>query len=268
MGITKLRGSAQIAGGSVDSYNIKNRSILPEDLAEGTFDGSVLTDGTVTTAKLADGSVTTEKLADGAVTAAKASDEITKAGNTFNGPGQLVELLEDGKLPILDGSNLTNLQPIEAISTEDLTDVGGAVNTPLGLAKYDSAGNLPLAGSVTTQGYAEFLGQTGIVGPTGTYGRLYYNTSDKYLHFVNEDGVDIALGVADASFATNVVPTPAVDGIETSFYLPVVPVEGSVCVYLNGMRLVPSYDYTMNGAFINMSYAPKAGWSLRVDYRY
>lgn len=36
-------------------------------------------------------------------------ERATLQGNKFNGIGQLIKLLPDGKLPMLDGSNLTNI---------------------------------------------------------------------------------------------------------------------------------------------------------------
>ena len=57
--------------------------------------------------------------------------DLTVQGNVFNGAGQLVQLLGDGKLPILDGSNLTGLPTAfladGAVTTAKLAD--GAVTT-------------------------------------------------------------------------------------------------------------------------------------------
>lgn len=44
-----------------------------------------------------------------AIGADELDSKVTKQGNTFNGPSQLVQLLGNGKLPTLDGSNLFNL---------------------------------------------------------------------------------------------------------------------------------------------------------------
>lgn len=59
---------------------------------------------------------------------AKKEDEITKQGNVFNAASQLVKLKSDGKLPILDGSNLT-----------------GITATLIGLGNVDNIQQMPLS---------------------------------------------------------------------------------------------------------------------------
>ena len=56
-----------------------------------------------------------------------ADAQATNQGNTFNGISQLVQTTVDGKLPILDGSNLTNL-PSGATNLDGLSDV--VITTP------------------------------------------------------------------------------------------------------------------------------------------
>jgi len=75
----------------------------------------------------------------------------TLQGNTFNAADRLVQVLSDGKLPALDGSNLTGLSISESIASSDLTDFEGAVNAANGAVKLDGSGNLPaLDGSALT----------------------------------------------------------------------------------------------------------------------
>lgn len=45
----------------------------------------------------------------GTLSNARLDASVTTQGNTFNGNSQLVQTLSDGKLPVLDGSNLTNI---------------------------------------------------------------------------------------------------------------------------------------------------------------
>jgi trimeric autotransporter adhesin len=98
---------------------------------------------TVTNNEIKDGSITDIELSP--------STNTTLQGNTFNGANQLVKLLSDGKLPVLDGSNLTGIAPTEAIASSDLTDFEGAVNSANGAVKLDGSGKLPaLDGSALT----------------------------------------------------------------------------------------------------------------------
>lgn len=65
----------------------------------------------------------------------------TLKGNTFNGPNQLVNLLLNGKLPVLDGSNLYNVG-----------GGGSSTGTANTVAFYDNSGNLTSSLSLTFDG--------------------------------------------------------------------------------------------------------------------
>jgi hypothetical protein len=56
-----------------------------------------------------DGSVAGEAVKSGTVADARLSSNVTMQGNTFNGAGQLVQLDGSGRLPAVDGSQLTGL---------------------------------------------------------------------------------------------------------------------------------------------------------------
>lgn len=79
------------------------------------------------------------------------SDTITKQGNTFNGASQLVQLDSSGKLPAIDGSQLTGIsagnpsyaysvttlnsnQDLNSLTTEGLYFVDGGSNFPSGVS--------------------------------------------------------------------------------------------------------------------------------------
>ncbi len=67
----------------------------------------------------------------------------------------------------------------------------------------------------------------------------------------------------------NETPSGNIDGINTLFTIEHASIEGSLQIYLNGLRLRPGvgFDYTMpnNQSFI-MEYAPLPGDELWVDY--
>lgn len=55
-------------------------------------------------------------------------------------------------------------------------------------------------------------------------------------------------GAYDASnFAENQSPLGTIDGVNDTFTLTQTPAPGSVCLYLNGLRLRPTVDYTVSG---------------------
>lgn len=64
-------------------------------------------------------------------------DNITTQGNTFNGAGQLVQLDSSGKLPAIDGSQLTNIPsstPSNMVTTDtDQTITGSKIFSALGV---------------------------------------------------------------------------------------------------------------------------------------
>lgn len=89
--LTAANISAGSLGASVIASSIAVNSVLNASLASG-IDAAKVTIGTLPNARLDSSSVTLQ-------------------GNTFNGNSQLVKLQADGKLPSLDGSNLTSINP-------------------------------------------------------------------------------------------------------------------------------------------------------------
>lgn len=149
MGITKLRGNLQIKQGTVGSDRIADRAILADDISLASLTGDLFAPGTITPDKL-DGDALagvgliynhgTDKL-DVTVTVPV---NATLKGNVFNGPSQLVELLGDGKLPILDGSNLTNVVSVPAVFVDQEVPAGliNGSNTVYTLSQVPLAGSL------------------------------------------------------------------------------------------------------------------------------
>lgn len=95
----------------------------------------------------------------GVLPASNLPTKTTLQGNTFNGAGQLVQLTDAGILPVLDGSNLTN---VKATSTTTIKTTSTAATTLNGQAAsyYTNADNISsgtldnarLNSSVTLQG--------------------------------------------------------------------------------------------------------------------
>lgn len=133
MGITKIRGHLQVRQNTVPSDLITNQTITAEDIAVGSLNGALFINGSIPAEKIdveslaGDGltynsgtneldvtsgaGATTDAslLTSGTLADARLSVNVTLVGNIFNAPDKLVKLLSDGKLPILDGSNLTGI---------------------------------------------------------------------------------------------------------------------------------------------------------------
>lgn len=161
MPITKLRGSLQVRENSVTSDRILDHSITGDDIAQNSLDGSVFVDGSIPAEKIdlasfaGDGlsyNLTTSKfdlsvdldsfLIDTDIL--KLTDQVTQQGNTFNGAEQLVKLLANGKLPILDGSNLTNISGTGTVFIDLETPSGSLPGTVFTLSTTPTSGSLHL----------------------------------------------------------------------------------------------------------------------------
>lgn len=64
-------------------------------------------------------------------------NNVTTKGNTFNGNSQLVETTTDGKLPIIDGSNITNVSGTDNTKVVANAPITGATKTKI---TYDTKG--------------------------------------------------------------------------------------------------------------------------------
>jgi hypothetical protein len=63
------------------------------------------------------------------------------------------------------------------------------------------------------------------------------------------------------------IPSGTINGSNTVFTLAQTPLEGeSVDVYLDGLKQIPTTDYSISGTTITFVTAPVAGQNLRVDY--
>ena len=75
-------------------------------------------------------------------------------------------------------------------------------------------------------------------------------------------------GTSTINFADSETPTGDVDGANTDFVLAHTPETGSLKVYLNGMRMSLTEDYTLATATITFLIAPGSGSIITCDYRY
>jgi len=79
---------------------------------------------------------------------------------------------------------------------------------------------------------------------------------------------DLSGTLTPNNFATEVIPSGDIDGLNTSFTLPETPTAGTLRLHLNGMRLRSGAgnDYTLSTNTITMATAPISGDVLIADY--
>lgn len=81
------------------------------------------------------------------------------------------------------------------------------------------------------------------------------------------DGSQLLTFVGSSSFVDGETPSGLVDDNNTVFTLASTPVVGSVKVYLNGIRMKVTEDYTISGTTLTFVIAPATGDNILVDYR-
>lgn len=68
-------------------------------------------------------------------------------------------------------------------------------------------------------------------------------------------------------FWTDETPSGTINGSNTVFTVSSLPVENeAVDVYVDGIKQIPTTDYSVSGATITFVVAPAPGQSVRVDY--
>lgn len=131
---------------------------------------------------------------------------LTTQGNTFNGANQLVKLDSSGKLPAVDGSQLTNLPgggsvPTNMVTTDTAQDITGQKSFTTGQTKFKNTdSNRKILGEINSNGFycnyytdkasgekpcylgkvAEKVFNMGIPDLAGVTGRIYANTLTKW----------------------------------------------------------------------------------------
>lgn len=99
-----------VGSGAVDSVNGKTGTVVltTANISDST-NKRYVTDAGLTVLGNTSGSNTGDETQGSIETKLAGSTTVTMAGNVFNGSSQLVQTTSDGKLPVIDGSNLTNL---------------------------------------------------------------------------------------------------------------------------------------------------------------
>lgn len=138
-------GSITLGAGGTATLNLADTAVTPGSYgsANTVVNFSVDQQGRLTTAgTVSIGNLPASAIVSGTLSDSRLSGNVTLQGNTFNGNSQLVQLTGTGKLPVLDGSALTNL------SVGNLIGTVGATQGGTGLTGY-TTGDLLYASSAT-----------------------------------------------------------------------------------------------------------------------
>lgn len=101
----------------IDGYQVFH------NIDTGNLQENIIAGENITTSVAEDGKITINATGSGTL-----PDNVTTQGNTFNGASQLVQLDSTGKLPAIDGSQLTNLPAGSAPSNMVTTDTAQTIN--------------------------------------------------------------------------------------------------------------------------------------------
>lgn len=267
---TKIKGTL-IKEDSITTQNIKDSTILQNDIALGSITDNVFQDYSIRDIKL--------------------SNTVTKQGNDFNLPNKLVQLNSNGKIPnnLIDFSSLS----FENISTINLSDVEGNVNSPFGLLKLNASGKIDnflidVNSLLYKQIDSSFLSDSDLIVKYDAnnsidsnflnikrttnepeikpnYVALFFDDATQRLLVKTQNGVqEIAQNIF---FVSSEIPQGQIDGINTEFVLQYIPISNSERVYINGIR-EKKVNYTVINKTIIFSEPPFTGAEIIVDYSY
>lgn len=183
---------------------------------------------------------------------------------------------------IAQNGAVTTAQPADAdISFTDVT-TGNASSTEHGFAPKAPADATKFLNGAATPVYAQVkdsdLSTSDITTNNVSTSKHGFapklpNDATKYLDGTGAYSVP-AGGGGGANFADNETPDGTMDGSNATFTLAHSPVEGSVKLYLRGLRMAPltgspaTGDYSISGDTITMANLPGSGDSFLADYRY
>jgi len=267
---TKIKGTL-IKEDSITTQNIKDSTILQNDIALGTITDNVFQDYSIRDIKL--------------------SNTVTKQGNDFNLPNKLVQLNSNGKIPnnLIDFGSLS----FENIATINLSDVEGNVNSPLGLLKLNSSGKIDNSlidinsllyknidssflsdvdylvkydkNNSIDSNFLNIKRSTNEPDIKPNYVALFFDDATQRLLVKTQNGVqEIAQNIF---FVSSEIPQGQIDGINTEFVLQYIPISNSERVYINGIR-EKKVNYTVINKTIIFSEPPFTGAEIIVDYSY
>lgn len=181
-------------------------------------------------------------------------------------PGQIVTLFDEDAEKSYDLANaltaglvvkLDNSQPLDGTPVDNS-------NTEVGALLAGKAGNGANSDITSLSGLTTPLsldqGGTAVSSPPSA-GTILTATSGTTADW---------LPASSGNFSDNEIPSGVYDGINTHFVLSSAPIDGSLHLYFNGLRLTPGIgnDYTISGVDLIVSIAPKSTSSLLCDYRF
>lgn len=170
-----------------------------------------------------------------------------------------------------------------SLTLDDGTNPHGTTKSDIGLGNVENTAASTLYEPIFSKNTAfnKNFGTTSGTTAQGNDSRFHstvtLNTTS--YNYLSLSGQEITLGVIDydtditnkptqTQFADKEVPSGLINSINTSYTLANTPTTGSDHVFLNGILQDDSSDYSITGAVITFTIAPKTGDKLVVTYRY
>jgi hypothetical protein len=114
------------------------------------------------------------------------------------------------------------------------------------------------------------IGLTGLTGLTGETGEAGIQGETGETGVTGQTGLTGQTGSSGGTsciFRDAEIPAGTLNGLNNTFTLVETPIEGSLKVYLNGLRLTLEQDYTLQGSTLTMIQTPFPNDSFIADYR-
>lgn len=119
-----IETKANLNGDSTQRFNVADAVELTEAINKGQLDNSVTTINSKIT------NIETEFNTQLATKLDISDPTVTKQGNIFNGANQLVQLDSNGKLPAVDGSQLTGIRTSATLDTSNMPNMANNTTNP------------------------------------------------------------------------------------------------------------------------------------------
>lgn len=130
----------------------------------------------------------------------------------------------------------------------------------------------PVTGTWLLESCADTQGPTGPAGPTGPTGATGATGPAGPTGATGATGAQGPAGPSGSGYTEirNEVPSGTVNGTNAFFAIANAPVSGSVNIYLNGLKMSPTTDYTISSYMITFTTGsiPQTGDILNADYLY
>lgn len=268
MALTKLKGTLQIASGSIDNSLISSTAAIQTSKLQDALN-FIFADGSRAFTAPVSGVMPTQAAhlaTKGYVDGISiAFSSITGKPTTLAGYG-ITDAAGIASTFYVGTTALALNRASGAVALTGITSIDGLAATATKLAtartislSTDATGSVSFDGSANAT-IAVTLANSGVT--AGTYNNVTVDAKGRVTA-----GSTVAY-LSASNFVPKETPTGAVDGTNVTFTLANAPIAGTEHLYYNGMLLESGAgnDYTISGATITMLFTPSTGDKLRCSY--